>query len=236
MLAKTKAIVLRNTNYRENSVICKMYTREHGMRTYILQSIRKGKAAIKPSMIQPLSLIQMVAYEKPNAGINRIKELKNVPLLLEIHDDIVKKSIALFLVEILNQCITEEQCEEELFDFIETKILTLESSDTPKYFPISFLLELTHYLGVEPQGIHSASTPYFSIDEGIFVAELGLNTLSLELSIALSGFTNSENTSLPNMSASLRRDLLDSVIKYYQFHITKNKRIKSVEILSELLS
>ena len=139
MLAKTKAIVLRNTNYRENSVICKMYTREYGMRTYILQSIRKGKAAIKPSMIQPLSLVQMVAYEKPNVGINRIKELKNVPLLMEIHDDIIKKSIALFLVEILNQCITEEQCEEELFDFIEKKILALESGDAPKYFPISFL-------------------------------------------------------------------------------------------------
>ena len=236
MLAKTKAIVLRNTNYRDNSIICKMYTREYGMRTYILQSIRKGKSAIKPSMIQPLSLVNMVVYEKPNAGINRVKELKNAPLLLEIQDDILKKSIALFLVEILNQCITEEQCEEELFDFIENKVLELESGTAPKYFPITFLLELTYFLGVEPQGSYSSNTPYFSIDEGIFVAEMGLNTLPLEMSMALSNFVNTKTSDGTKLNSQLRRDLLNYLLKYYQYHITKNKKIKSVEILSELLS
>ncbi|PCJ63541.1 MAG: DNA repair protein RecO [Bacteroidetes bacterium] len=236
MIVKTKAIVLKNTNYSENSVISKMYTREYGMRTYILQSIRKGKSAIRPSMVQPLSIVQMDVYEKANANINRIKELKNVPLLIEIQENILKRTIALFLVEILNHCITEEQCEEELFDFIEHQILQLENESAPKFVPILFLTELSYHLGVEPQGEFSARTPYFSIDEGVFVAEMSLQTLSPDISNLLSRFLQKKELNRLKINANHKREVLDALIRYYQYHVTKNKKIKSVEILSELLS
>ena len=91
MLAKTRAIVLRNTNYSESSVISKMYTREFGMRTYLLQGVKKGKSPIRPSMIMPLSLVEMDVYEKATSNLNRVKELKSSPALLNIQDDIYIK-------------------------------------------------------------------------------------------------------------------------------------------------
>ncbi|MDB4107111.1 DNA repair protein RecO [Bacteroidia bacterium] len=236
MIAKTRAIVLRNTNYSENSVISKMYTREFGLRTYILQSIRKGKAAIRPSMIQPLSIVEMDVYEKSSSNINRVKELKNTPLLINIQDSMIKKSVALFLVEILNHCITEEQCEEELFDFLESQILNLEKLDPNSLFPITFLLSLSKYLGVEPQGHFSDQTSYFSIDEGIFKSEVGLNTSSTEVARLIDLVLNNSLKDAQKVHSVVRKETLNELMKYYQFHITKNKRIKSVEILSELLS
>jgi DNA repair protein RecO (recombination protein O) len=212
-----------------------MYTREFGVRTYILQSIRKGKSAIKPSMIQPLSLVDLDIYEKPNSSINRIKELKNNPLLMDIQDSVPKKTVALFLLELLNQCIVEEQYEEELFDFIAAQIIFLEREPLNALFPINFMLRLTYYLGIEPQGEFSIDTPYLSLEEGIFLEQSGVSTVSKEISELISLLANNSNWSLISINSDLRREGLNQLIKYYQYHITKNKKMKSVEILSELL-
>jgi len=235
MITKTKAIVLRNTNYGESSIISKMYTREFGVRTYILQSIRKGKSAIKPSMIQPLSLVDLDIYEKPNSSINRIKELKNNPLLMDIQDSVPKKTVALFLLELLNQCIVDEQYEEELFDFIAAQIIFLEREPLNALFPIHFMLKLTFFLGVEPQGEFSVDTPYLSLEEGVFVEQSGVSTVSRETSELISLLSNNSNWPMVIVNPAARKEGLNQLIKYYHYHITKNKKMKSVEILSELL-
>lgn len=233
MIAKTKAIILRNTNYGESSIISKMYTREFGVRSYILQSVRKGKSAVRPSMIQPLSIVQMDVYEKNNAKLGRVKELKNTPLLLNIQDDMLRKSIALFYIEVLNQCITEELCEEDLFDFLESQILLLENTKTLSYLPPKFLLSLSSFLGVQPQGTFSHSTPYLSVLQGVFVREQGTDTFTQEESAFVYHLLHTADTSGGN--TALRKVVLKQLIRYYQHHVMKNKEIKSVDILAELL-
>ncbi|MGB0851488.1 MAG: DNA repair protein RecO [Bacteroidia bacterium] len=235
MLVKTQAIVLRNTNFRENSIISKMYTREFGIRSYIFHSIRKGKSAIRPSMIQPLSLVDMEVYEKAGTSINKVKELRNVPLLLSTQGDMYKKSIALFLVEILNNCLTEEMCDEELFVYIRGQILKIENKDVGALFSSVFLIGLSKYLGVEPQGHFSEESKYFDLEEGVFVAQEGLNTLDNQTSLLISLILHSQENDLPSIKTQVRRDTLNALIKYYQIHIMKYKEIKSVQILSELL-
>ncbi|MEJ6751147.1 MAG: DNA repair protein RecO [Bacteroidia bacterium] len=236
MIAKTKAIVLHNTNYSENSVISKMYTKEYGLRTYIIPSIRKGKSAIRPSMILALSLVELDIYEKANASINRIKELRNSQLLVNIHSDIVKTSIALFLSEILNHCITFDQGDEYLFDFLQREILILENEETNSLYPIFFLVNLSKHLGVQPLGVYSRDTPYLSLDEGIFVSQHGLHTTSTQVAEVVSHILERPTEKNISVNAELRKSTLNEILKYYQYHITKNRKIKSVEILSELLN
>ena len=233
MIAKTKAIILRNTNYSESSIISKMYTREFGVRSYILQSVRKGKSAVRPSMIQPLSIVEMDVYQKPNMKLGRVKELKNTPLLVNIQDDMLRKSIALFYIEVINCCVTEEHCEEDLFDFLENEILSLEKTTVLSNLPILFLLSLSSFLGVQPQGLYGPSTQYLSIQEGVFVPQEGLDTLTEIESKFISLLLHSKDKVLGN--AALRKQALKQLIRYYQHHVIKNKEIKSVDILSELL-
>ena len=85
MLSKTRAIVFRNTNYSESSVISKMYTREFGLRSYMFKGIKRGKSAIKPAMILPLSIVDMDVYNRPNSNINSVKDLKPTLLLIDTH-------------------------------------------------------------------------------------------------------------------------------------------------------
>ena len=235
MLSKSRGIILRNTNFRESSIISKVYTREFGLRTYLLQSVRKGKSAIKPSMIQPLSLVDMEVYEKSNNAMSRVKELKNVPLLLSIQDSIAKSSIAIFLLEIINQCISEEQFEHELFDFLESEILKLENDALNPLFPLTFLLKLSNYLGVSPQGTYTAQTPYLSLIEGVYVADVGVHSLTEESSALISRIVQEDIVS-EQVSGPIRRQALSDLVKYFQIHVTKEKKIKSIDILSDLLS
>lgn len=234
MLAKTRGIVLRNTNYRENSLISKIYTREFGIRTYILQSVRKGKSAIKPSMVQPLSIILMDVYEKPNSNIQRVKEIKSGHLLLNIQSSMVKKSIAMFLLEVLNQCIVEENCENELFDFLEQSILQLETEELDPIFPSKFLLSLSSFLGVYPNVELSDENGYFSLEDGNMTGSHSSNSLSLDASQVLVALIHNQSV---KASKQVRRELLAGLVKYYQFNVIKNHRdIRSIGILSEILS
>ncbi len=233
MIAKTKAIILKNTNYSESSIISKMYTREFGVRTYILQSVRKGKSAVRPSMIQPLSIVEMDVYEKPNMNMGRVKELKNVPLLINIQDDILRKSIAMFYIEVLNHCVTEEFCEEDLFDFLEAEILLLENTESLSNLPPRFLLALSHFLGVQPQGEYGPTTPFLSINEGVFVPQEGIDTFTEKESLFVSHLLKVKDPS--EGSSLIRKRVLKQLIRYYQHHVMKSKEIKSVDILAELL-
>ena len=146
MYSKTRAIVLKNTNYSESSIISKIYTREFGIQTYILRGVRKGKSKIRASMIQPLSLVELDVYQKPNTSINNIKDLRNSPLLFEIQDNIIKKTVAMFMTEIINYCLTEEVSDKELFDFLENQIIDLDQKKMPVLTP---LLRLEKYLMVK---------------------------------------------------------------------------------------
>lgn len=234
MLVKTKAIILRNTNYSESSVISRMYTREYGIRTYMLNGVRKGKGSIRPSMIQPISLVHLDAYEKPNAGIQRIKELKNRPLLVNIQSDMLKKTVALFLIETINYSIQEEACEPELFDLLEQHILKVEEEEVAPDYPIRFLLELSTHLGFAPQGRSTVHTPYFDLANGQFVSTMGELTVSEKESEALSRFWLEQCDTLA--PSGLRKACLQLLLKYYQIHLHKNSGIRSVDILSELLN
>lgn len=178
MIVKTQAIVLRNINYSETSVICKMYTRELGIRSYMINGVRKAKAKVSMAMLQPLSILELETYEKPNAGIQRIKELKNSPLLVQIGQDFRKRSVALFLVELLNACLLAEDGDPPLFDFLHRQVLLLETGQEVSNFSLLFMVQLAEQLGIEPQGAYSSDTPYFDLSQASFVLSFNEHCLS----------------------------------------------------------
>ena len=139
------------------------------------------------------------------------------------------------MVEILNQCITEEQYEVELFDFIQEQVLALENKDMSPLFPIRFLVLFSFHLGVQPQGVYSSETPYFSLDEGVFTNEVGNHTIASKPAQLLSFILHNPDEDI-KVHSDIRKETLDCIIKYYQYHILKRQKLNSVEILSALLA
>jgi DNA repair protein RecO (recombination protein O) len=240
MLVKTTGIVIRNTKYGEGSVISKIYTRHFGMQSYIINGIHGPKAAIKPSILQPMMLLDLVVYHNNLKDIQRIKEAKSLPQLHSLHFDVVKSGIAMFLSELLNKAIKEEEPNELLYDFTADYIVGLDAEKGGlSLWPLYFMLQLTNMLGFFPtNNFDKADNNYFDLVEGSFttVPENNVFTMGLPeseyfsrlLALSLPGLTGA------HIPKPVRKELLHKTIQYYKLHLPDFPDIKSVDVLADV--
>jgi DNA repair protein RecO (recombination protein O) len=92
MLHKTRGIVLHTTNYSETSVIAKVYTELFGLQSYLINGVRNKKAKVKANLLQPLSLLNLVAYHKERNGLQRVSEVSTGTTFTSIPYNIIKSN------------------------------------------------------------------------------------------------------------------------------------------------
>ena len=118
MLIKTRGIIFRAVKYSETSIIADIYTEEKGLRSYIISGVRSKKAKVKASVLQVMTLVDMVAYHRDNKELNRIKEIKAAYVYRSIPFDIVKGAVGLFMIELARKTIKEAEENPGLFNFL----------------------------------------------------------------------------------------------------------------------
>lgn len=242
MLLKCKAIVIKTIDYSENSVVLKCFTDTHGVVSFMVNGVRSKKGAIRPSHLLPLSLLELEAYHQQQKNLQRIKELKCIPQLHSLHFDMTKSSVGIFMAEVMNKVLREEnQPDPPLFSFLyhAVQLLDLENGKVTN-FPLFFLLQLTRYLGFQPKGIYSDQTNGFDVKEGIFESYDARNPYQLapSLSEKISMLLNSNVLEYKEVSMSYadRAALLEYTIDYYREHIVGFLELKSHKVLAEVLA
>ena len=238
MLFKTRGIVFHHFDYSESSVIVKIYTEAFGLKSYLLKGVKRSKSKIKTGILQHLSIVDLVVYNNEKGGLQHIQEIKNNYKFSTIPFDIRKSSVMLFINEILYRSITEESQNKHLFEFIYGSVIRLDQETASiSDFHIHFIIRLTGYLGFYPNNNYSETNNFFDLREGIFQPFFSdeLNCLSDEISNQLSviltkGF--GEYT-IPNKS---RKELLNKIIEYYQYHISGMNEINSHKVLEEIFN
>src|SRR5690348_13964376 len=126
MLHKTRGIVFRFTKYGETSIIVNIFTELFGLQGYIVNGVRSKSNKSKIALYQPLTLLDMVVYNRVNANLNRIKEVKCLQPFQSISMDIKKSAIAIFINEVLNKTLKEESHAQEVFEFLFHTVSTLD--------------------------------------------------------------------------------------------------------------
>lgn len=239
MLIKTRGIVLRAIKYSETSLICDIYTEEKGRQSYIISGVRKRKAKISPSLLQVMSLLDMVVYHKSGKSLNRTKEIKPAHVYSSLPFDVVKGSVGLFMVELTQKAIKEEEANPELFDFLYHSFLGLDlSTESVANYHLCFMIQLAKFLGFMPGGQYKEKTPYFDLKEGYFVAEEPMHAdyTRKEISPQLSELMDlplEESHTVP-LSRANRQLLLDKLIHYYQYHVEGFTELNAYTILKEV--
>jgi DNA repair protein RecO (recombination protein O) len=240
MLAKTPGIVIRNTKYGEGSVISKIYTRQFGMESYIINGVYGAKAAIKASLLQPLTMLDLVVYHNRLKEIQRIKEAKAAPQLYHLHFDVVKSSIGMFISELLNKAIKEEEPNETLYDFVADFILKIDNATSNlSLWPEYFMLQLTRFLGFFPgNNYEEEEHNYFDLVEGNFDSfpQKSDYAIGPPVSEYFSQLINIHMNQLSEVHfpKAIRAELLNKLILYYKLHLPDFQDIKSVEVLAGL--
>jgi DNA repair protein RecO (recombination protein O) len=237
MLEKTAAIVLKSVNYSENSCIVHMYTNAFGMQAYMVNGVRNQKGAIRPAHLLPLTLVDMVVYHKENSQLQRIKELKCHPILQNIHFDISRNSIALFMTEILDASIQGEEANNDLFEFIThfVQVLDLEDSSLVNY-PLVFLLQLSRYLGFNPSENYQSGY-VLHLENGTFsepAANYG-RSMDVESSKYCFELMTSKDWHQVKIPRQQRIQILDDLIEYFSMHSFGKRKIQSHIVLREVL-
>ena len=182
MLIKTKAIVISVLKFQEKSLIVKCFTQSDGLKSYFVQSAYSGKKSSrnfgnKIAYFQPLTILEIEASHKNKGTLEHFKEIKLATAYQTINTDILKSTIVIFLSEILHHSIQEEEKNEDLFTFLETALIWLDTHEETSNFHLILLLETTKFLGFYPD-ISEIDFNFFEMTEGIFSPFQGISCLS----------------------------------------------------------
>ena len=146
MSATTDAIVLSLQPHSDKAFVVHAYTRAGGRINYMVYGLGRKNAA---GMYTPLSLLQ-ITTDKTSI---RTAQLAFVPT--SITTDPYKRTIALFLSEVLYHILRHPMQDEPMFDFIAEAVQTLDQTKEPQNFHLQFLIGLAAKLGF---GIPETST------------------------------------------------------------------------------
>lgn len=241
MLIKTRGIVLKTIKYGETSVIAEIYTEERGLRKYIINGVRSKKARVHASLLQVMSLLDLVVYNREDRDINHIKELRPAHVYQTLPFELKKSALALFMAEMIRKTIHGSEENKPLFAFLFDVFQYLDETTEPVgNVHLYFLLELSAFLGFLPAGEYDAETPLFDLQEGMFVADIPNHAYYLEEQ-GSKLFHELLHCSLAQsymikMTPVQRRVLLQSLLDYYKLHMDFLPDIHSHQILHEIFS
>ena len=235
MLFKTRGIIFKVIKYAESSLILDIYTEEKGLKKYIISGVRNRRSKVKTGLLQPASLVDMVAYFREQKAINRIKEVKAAYSYQSIPFDLLKGAISLFMIELAQKTIKEEVPNPDLFGFLFNQFVQLDHlSELQPDFHLTFMLELSQLLGIFPGGEWSRNTPWIDMQEGLFVHSEPLHQygINMELSKKIGLLMTKEPADLTRTE---RQKIVEKLIDYYRIHLEAFNGLNAHAILREVL-
>ena len=243
-LHKTKGVVLRSVKYGETSLIVSIYTELFGLQSYLVQGVRTHtrKAPGKANYFQPGALLDLVVYHNEFKHLHRIKEFRWSYLYEQLLSDVIKNSVLLYLVELVQKTVRQPESNPDLFAFIESALLELDKASpaVTANFPLYFALHLTAFFGFQPSVPTSEELSILDLQEGCFTnsypqhAYFAEGTTALALRELMKVMQPAELTEIP-LNQQLRRQLLDVLETYYALHVAEFGKLKTLGVLQEVM-
>ncbi len=238
MIIHTEGIVFRSIKYGETSVIADIYTRARGLKTYIVSGVRKKRPTTNPNLLQVMSIVEMVVYDKEHRGICRIKELKSGFPYRQIPFSIYKSAVGQFMIETTRHAIRDPEAHHELYDFVRSMFCFLDECKRSIHnLHLYYLVQLSKHLGFCPE-VTANEIGFFDMLEGKFVNQVPSHPhfMNSDISKIYQMLLRSELEMVHQIPIgnSERRETLDDMLQFYQLHIDHFGKINSHLVLNEV--
>ena len=191
--------------------------------------------------MQISSLVEILAYDKNQNTLQRIKEIKPSYLYKQVPFNVVKSSLAIFMMELCRKGIKESEHNVSLYDFVEKWLIHLDTTENKlSNVPLFFMVQLADEIGFGLQNNFGPDKKIFNLKEGLFVNENASvesfidQESSQVLSILLSA--NLDNYHSIPIKKQIRSSLLADMIRFYQWHIVNFNTLKSIDVLRTVFS
>ncbi len=178
---------------------------------------------MKSGLIQSLFVVKLEFYHKRSTDLHLVKEFSLERTFTNFPYDVRKSSQAIFLAEVLNKCLINEEENKDLFDFIIHSLdyFDLKTEAQPN-FHIHFLVKLTRYLGILPYTESIQNKGFFDLREGVFDKSTPshFNVFSERNTEILNDLLqlNFEDASAVKISKSERNIFIEELLKFYSYH------------------
>lgn len=239
MQIKTTGIVLHSVKYSDSANIITMYTRQFGRVAYMVYGVNKKKSVCRAALLQPLSLVEIDVFHVPNKEIQRIKEIRIAYPFAGIPYDAFKNAIALFVSEVLFRTLRQTECDESLFQFLENSIQQLDCcTNGVSNFHLVFMLNLTLYLGFEPNRDSNSALHYFDLLNGAFLSEkpLHIHYLKPDVSVDIAALMQTDYTNMHHLNFTRKRrtEILETLVEYFRLHVPDFYGLHSLAVMKNL--
>lgn len=234
-----RAVVLGSVKYGDSSRVLRCYTDLFGTQSYLVNSVSNKKGVLKPAMIMPLTHLDLVVSHKGRGTLERIKEARSALFYERLPYQPIRNALALFVAEVLQKCLREEEPDPNKFDFVCHTCHVLDGEAALSgTFPQHFLIDFSRYLGFYPERNELKPDTFFDKIDGIFSTFTPLHNqyLTLEASSALQLLLQPETRATAQLTKATRKMLLQELLSFYAIHIDGFGTLKCVDVLEEVLN
>jgi DNA repair protein RecO (recombination protein O) len=224
MLAKTRGIVLRTVSFRETSVIVTLFTEQFGLQSYLINGVRSPAGRGKMALLQPLTLLELVAYHRESTSLKRLKEFRCYQTYGQLTSDIRRATLALFISEVLNKSLREDHHPAPVYGFLEQTLTALDTvQDGLESFHLVMMIGLSRFLGFGPNEPREV------------IEQAGLVLTAAE-ELKLKALLSCTYELVPPTSLGERQVLLEALLRFYRRHIDHFGEMKCIPVLREVLT
>ena len=237
---KSRAIVLHSLRYGDSSLVVEVYTEELGRRTLMVHVSRSRRSSTRPSLFQPLSLLQLEVEPRAASDMLRPKNIGQEHVLSSLPYEPDKAAIGLFIAEFLYRALKAEGQHVDLFRFLHHSIVYLDECRTGyANFHIVFLAHLSRFLGFYPNLDDYAEGYCFDLSAACFTPLLprehshyiGPDESRVMFNLMRLSYATMH---LFPMNRTERARCLKLMDEYYRLHLPEYPEIKSLEVLQQV--
>jgi len=222
---KTKGICLNFVRFKESSVIVQIFTEQFGRQSYIVNGVRsKNFKTNKIALYQPLTQLDLVVWHKENRDIQRVTEAKLLYNYQNLPINPRKTIVAIFITEILAKILKAQEEEVALFNFISSALQSFDQLlSSYENFHLQFLLKLPNFFGF---GLNNAGQ--------LLENQNNLKFSDTQIDLFINQLVNSPFQNAIKLTNSHRREILQLIIRFYQYHFDNFGELQSWEVLKSI--
>ena len=140
MIVKTRAVILRETKYRDQSKICSVYTREFGKISVIIKGARNPKNKLS-GLFSAGNVVDLVLYKKNSRDIQLVSDGNLILSPMVPAPDLDRFAVLYRIIDLVKQTTEHDEKNLSLFTLLAgtlEKLSTMMASITSSFMHGSF--------------------------------------------------------------------------------------------------
>lgn len=220
--------LLSYVKYGDHDAVLHCFTAENGFQSFFARGIYSQKNK-KKAYLLPLNELQLSINAHTKSGalpqISKIELVENK----DFYTNIKVNAMIFFVADFLNQILKLENKNAEIYNSISSFLNEMERGNFQAH--LTFLYIIIEILGFEPL---NSSEKYLNPENGSFESEMAHPIFNTEISNIYKALSIEQNKYDFKLSSKSRKDFLDSLLVYFQYHLSDFREPKSLEILQQI--